>query len=62
MIACYCFAFNYVQQKRFQNDMVINNTPMDVLQGEQWVAIPWKKLQVGDIVRVSVLEVSLFLS
>ncbi|KAF9673469.1 hypothetical protein SADUNF_Sadunf10G0027600 [Salix dunnii] len=38
--------------KRFQNDMVINNTLIDVLQNEKWVALPWKKLQVGDIIRV----------
>ncbi|KAJ6323717.1 hypothetical protein OIU76_011083 [Salix suchowensis] len=37
--------------KRFQNDMVINNTLIDVLQNEKWVALPWKKLQVGDIIR-----------
>jgi phospholipid-transporting ATPase len=35
--------------------MVINNTLIDVLQVEKWVAVPWKKLQVGDIIRVSVL-------
>ncbi|CAL0331481.1 unnamed protein product [Lupinus luteus] len=38
--------------KRFQNDMVINNNTIDVLQDEKWVSIPWKKLQVGDIVKV----------
>lgn len=38
--------------KRFQNDMVINNSLIDVLQDDKWVAVPWKKLQVGDIVRV----------
>ncbi|KAJ4849836.1 Phospholipid-transporting ATPase 3 [Turnera subulata] len=38
--------------KRFQNDMVINNGLIDVLQDQMWVAVPWKKLQVGDIVRV----------
>ncbi|KAG6764746.1 hypothetical protein POTOM_032232 [Populus tomentosa] len=42
---------NCVQQKRFQNDMVINNTLIDLLQDEKWVAVPWKKLQVGDIIR-----------
>jgi phospholipid-transporting ATPase len=36
--------------------MVINNTLIDVLQDEKWVAVPWKKLQVGDIIRVSVLK------
>ncbi|KAK9116965.1 hypothetical protein Sjap_015912 [Stephania japonica] len=38
--------------KRFHNDKVINSTPIDVLQGQKWESIPWKKLQVGDIVRV----------
>nr|CAD1822517.1 unnamed protein product [Ananas comosus var. bracteatus] len=38
--------------KRFQNDITINSTPVDVLQGKKWESIPWKKLQVGDIVRV----------
>ncbi|OMO57251.1 Cation-transporting P-type ATPase [Corchorus capsularis] len=38
--------------KRFQNDMAINNTLVDVLQDQKWESIPWKKLQVGDIIRV----------
>lgn len=38
--------------KRFQNDMSINNTLIDVLQDQKWERLPWKKLQVGDIVRV----------
>ncbi|KAF3431364.1 hypothetical protein FNV43_RR26095 [Rhamnella rubrinervis] len=38
--------------KRFQNDMAINNNPVDVLQDQRWESIPWKKLQVGDIVRI----------
>ncbi|XP_074274505.1 phospholipid-transporting ATPase 3-like [Silene latifolia] len=38
--------------KRFQNDLSINNSPIDVLLGEKWGSIPWKRLQVGDIVRV----------
>ncbi|KAI7743763.1 hypothetical protein M8C21_003307 [Ambrosia artemisiifolia] len=38
--------------KRLQNDMTINNTSVDVLQEQRWESIPWKKLQVGDIVRV----------
>ncbi|CAH9129097.1 unnamed protein product [Cuscuta epithymum] len=38
--------------KRFQNDMLINNAPVDILGGRQWLSVPWKKLQVGDIVRV----------
>lgn len=41
-------------QKRFQNDLSINNTSIDVFQDQQWVSVPWKKLQAGDIVRVSV--------
>ncbi|XP_021747972.1 phospholipid-transporting ATPase 3-like [Chenopodium quinoa] len=38
--------------KRFQNDLSVNNTLVDVLQGQRWERIPWKRLQVGDIVRV----------
>ncbi|KAL5980615.1 Phospholipid-transporting ATPase 3 [Asimina triloba] len=38
--------------KRLLNDRVINNTPVDVLQGDKWESIPWKKLQVGDLVRI----------
>nr|XP_033514853.1 phospholipid-transporting ATPase 3-like isoform X3 [Nicotiana tomentosiformis]XP_033514854.1 phospholipid-transporting ATPase 3-like isoform X3 [Nicotiana tomentosiformis] len=38
--------------KRFQNDLSINNSSIDVLQDQNWVSVPWKKLQVGDIVRV----------
>lgn len=38
--------------KRFQNDMSINNSLIDVLQGQRWESIPWKRLQVGDVVRV----------
>ncbi|KAJ0974168.1 hypothetical protein J5N97_016133 [Dioscorea zingiberensis] len=38
--------------KRFQNDKSINNAPVDVLQDQKWETIPWKKLQVGDLVRV----------
>ncbi|PPS07619.1 hypothetical protein GOBAR_AA13025 [Gossypium barbadense] len=44
------FAHRY--RKRFQNDMAINSTPVDVLQDQRWESIPWKKLQVGDIIRV----------
>lgn len=48
-----CFVFrDYALQKRFQNDMVINNSPVEVLQDQKWATVPWKKLQVGDIVRV----------
>ncbi|KAG8091584.1 hypothetical protein GUJ93_ZPchr0012g19752 [Zizania palustris] len=38
--------------KRFQNDMSINNAHVDVLQGKNWESTPWKRLQVGDIVRI----------
>lgn len=38
--------------KRLQNDKAINNALIDVLQGQKWERIPWKKLQVGDIVKV----------
>ncbi|CAH2038382.1 unnamed protein product [Thlaspi arvense] len=38
--------------KRFQNDMSINNSTVDVLQDQQWVPIPWRKLQVGDIIKI----------
>ncbi|OVA11949.1 Cation-transporting P-type ATPase [Macleaya cordata] len=38
--------------KRLHNDKVINSTPIDVLQDQKWESIPWRKLQVGDIVRV----------
>ncbi|KAL2904259.1 Phospholipid-transporting ATPase 3 [Bienertia sinuspersici] len=44
--------------KRFQNDLSINNSLVDVLQGEKWERIPWKRLQVGDIVRVWCLSTS----
>ncbi|KAL0736950.1 hypothetical protein Bca4012_013160 [Brassica carinata] len=38
--------------KRFQNDMSINNTTVEILQDQHWVSIPWRKLQVGDIVKI----------
>uniref|UniRef100_A0A1D1Z7N5 Phospholipid-transporting ATPase n=2 Tax=Anthurium amnicola TaxID=1678845 RepID=A0A1D1Z7N5_9ARAE len=38
--------------KRLLNDRVINSTPVDVLQDQRWESIPWKKLQVGDVVRI----------
>ncbi|XP_070043324.1 phospholipid-transporting ATPase 3-like isoform X4 [Nicotiana tomentosiformis] len=41
--------------KRFQNDLSINNSSIDVLQDQNWVSVPWKKLQVGDIVRLAIL-------
>ena len=49
---CVLYAI-FVQQKRLQNDKAINNALIDVLQGQKWERIPWKKLQVGDIVKVS---------
>uniref|UniRef100_N1QPZ3 Phospholipid-transporting ATPase 3 n=1 Tax=Aegilops tauschii TaxID=37682 RepID=N1QPZ3_AEGTA len=42
--------------KRFQNDMSINNAHVDVLQGQKWESSPWKRLQVGDIVRTANLD------
>ncbi|XP_031386164.1 phospholipid-transporting ATPase 3 [Punica granatum] len=42
----------YEDWKRFQNDMSINNTLVEVLQDNRWVNMPWKKLQVGDIIKV----------
>ncbi|KAI3516355.1 hypothetical protein L1887_15270 [Cichorium endivia] len=38
--------------KRLQNDMTINNSSVEVLQDQRWESITWKKLQVGDVVRV----------
>ncbi|KAL6983575.1 Phospholipid-transporting ATPase 3 [Sarracenia purpurea var. burkii] len=38
--------------KRFQNDKAINNSSVDLLQDQKWESVPWKNLQVGDIVRV----------
>ncbi|CAN8244906.1 unnamed protein product [Cochlearia groenlandica] len=38
--------------KRFQNDMSINNSTVEILQDQHWVPIPWRKLQVGDIVKI----------
>ncbi|KAA8529495.1 hypothetical protein F0562_033706 [Nyssa sinensis] len=38
--------------KRLQNDKAINNSPIEVLRDQKWERIPWKLLQVGDIVRV----------
>ncbi|KAJ0250619.1 hypothetical protein HA466_0139290 [Hirschfeldia incana] len=39
--------------KRFQNDMSINNSTVEVLQDQQWVPIPWRKVQVGDIIKIN---------
>eukprot|EP01018_Ginkgo_biloba_P021169 Gb_13757 [translate_table: standard] len=38
--------------KRFTNDKVINGSLIEVIQDGKWVKIPWRKLQVGDLVRV----------
>ncbi|KAK2994397.1 hypothetical protein RJ640_029512 [Escallonia rubra] len=42
----------YEDWKRLQNDKTINNSSIEVLQDRRWESIPWKKLQVGDVVRV----------
>ncbi|KAK3027872.1 hypothetical protein RJ639_041506 [Escallonia herrerae] len=42
----------YEDWKRLQNDKAINNSSIEVLQDRRWESIPWKKLQVGDVVRV----------
>lgn len=52
------FFLNCVQQKRLQNDMAINNNMIDVLQDKEWVPIPWKQLQVGDIVKVLSFQIA----
>ncbi|KAK9090578.1 hypothetical protein Sjap_023755 [Stephania japonica] len=41
-----------MQQKRLQNDREINSRKADVLQDQKWESTPWRKLQVGDIVKV----------
>ncbi|KAK8647609.1 hypothetical protein V6N13_121340 [Hibiscus sabdariffa] len=38
--------------QRFQSDNAINNTLVDVLQAQGWKTLQWRKLQVGDIIRV----------
>lgn len=48
-----CFV---ARQKRLHNDKAINKTAIDVLQDKDWETISWKQLQVGDIVRVSLLN------
>ncbi|WOH13551.1 hypothetical protein DCAR_0833061 [Daucus carota subsp. sativus] len=35
-------------------DWSINNSAIDLLQDQKWESVPWKKLQVGDIVRLLV--------
>ncbi|KAI3722639.1 hypothetical protein L2E82_33681 [Cichorium intybus] len=32
--------------------MTINNSSVEVLQDQRWESVTWKKLQVGDVVRV----------
>ncbi|XP_042005369.1 phospholipid-transporting ATPase 3-like [Salvia splendens] len=39
--------------KRFQNDLSINNSTVEVLHDWSWVPTSWKQLQVGDIIRVN---------
>ncbi|KAF6157302.1 hypothetical protein GIB67_004240 [Kingdonia uniflora] len=38
--------------KRLQNDRSVNSSPIEVLQNQKWESIPWRRLQVGDIVKV----------
>ncbi|KAJ9563811.1 hypothetical protein OSB04_008971 [Centaurea solstitialis] len=38
--------------KRLQNDTTINNSPIDLLQDKKWESVPWKMVEVGDIIRV----------
>ncbi|KAI8021768.1 Phospholipid-transporting ATPase 3 [Camellia lanceoleosa] len=38
--------------KRLQNDKAINNSSVEVLEDQKWESVPWKSLQVGDLVRV----------
>ncbi|KAJ7538191.1 hypothetical protein O6H91_11G037600 [Diphasiastrum complanatum] len=42
----------FEDRKRYQNDKVINASLIEVLRDSEWVAIPWSKLAVGDLVRV----------
>lgn len=58
---CFFFLLHYVEQKRFQNDKAINNSSVDMLQDQRWVSVPWKNLQVGDIVKVSVLRFCIYI-
>lgn len=39
--------------KRFNNDKTINATKIEVLKDGHWKKIPWRKLAVGDLVKVS---------
>ncbi|KAK4263362.1 hypothetical protein QN277_028784 [Acacia crassicarpa] len=42
----------FEDSKRFQNDLAVNNNLIDVLQDQKWVSMPWKRVQVGDVIRV----------
>nr|GMD25846.1 phospholipid-transporting ATPase 3-like [Ipomoea batatas] len=48
--------------KRFQNDMSINNTPVDIFQDQKWMSVPWKKLQFVTIFLVISVDVPLSVS
>eukprot|EP00250_Pteridium_aquilinum_P005611 c15683_g1_i1 orf=163-3783(+) len=39
--------------KRFINDKTINGKMVEVLKGDRWKKTPWRKLAVGDIVKVN---------
>lgn len=39
--------------KRLRQDAEVNNCSTKVLHGDSFLEIPWKKLQVGDTVRVN---------
>lgn len=40
--------------------MTINNSPVDLLQNQKWESVPWKTLQVGDIIRVSTMQIFVY--
>ncbi|KAH7279146.1 hypothetical protein KP509_37G007200 [Ceratopteris richardii] len=42
----------YEDWKRFFNDKTINSTMVDVLRDGHWRKLPWRRLVVGDIVKV----------
>lgn len=39
--------------KRFINDKAINGTMIEVLRDDRWNKLPWRRLRVGDIVKVN---------
>lgn len=43
---------NYFFQKRHKADDETNHRHVDVLRDNTWVGVRWKKVAVGDIVRV----------